>query len=175
MKKLFFSKKTAYTLLVITLAVLGIYAYMLVRPISYGMEYCIKENISGYEYESTTVFHSGNKMTLINLNFEEPQELYYYYKDGWYFSCMAQTEDEYKVEVEQIDANFEEAVATPFYASKINAFSYSYEDFLNGGEIVHTCNSAIVFAIVGGVAVIGFIALTVITFAVGVKKNKENN
>lgn len=39
MKNLLSNKKTAIVLLVATILLLGFYAYMLARPISYGMAY----------------------------------------------------------------------------------------------------------------------------------------
>ena len=95
---------------------------------------------------------------------------YYYYKDGYVFNLMAATEEEYETEAAYINENFDEAVASPFYASKINAFkqvAVGMDEYVT----TYTCNGAVIFAIVGGIGVLALIALTLTSFSLS-KKNK---
>ena len=50
---------------------LGFYAYMLARPISYGMDYHSKTVYEGEEFEGTLKFYPGGKVLIDNTNFEE--------------------------------------------------------------------------------------------------------
>ena len=54
----------------------------------------------------------------------------YYYKDGYVFFTLAQTDEGYKKEIISINENFDEAIKTPFYADKINSFQL--ETYISG-------------------------------------------
>ena len=147
--KIFLSnKKTVITLLVATILLLCFYAYMLARPISYGMAYHNETEYEGGAFEGTMKFYSDKTMVNTNTNFEEELTSRYYYKDGYLFFTMAQTDEEYESEVAQINEDFDAAVRQPFYAGKINAFRIVLEN--EGYSLVYTCQPAIVFAVVGG-------------------------
>ena len=170
MKKMLSCTKTAVILLLVTVLALGFYTYMLARPISYGMRYHNEIVYEGVAFEGTLQFSPNGKVLNNNTNFEEAQEYYYYYKDGYIFSLMAQTDAEYEVEVAYINENFEEAVASPFYAAKINAFKQvapGLDDYVT----TYTCTGAIVFAAAGGVAALALIVLTISSFVL-CKKEK---
>ena len=99
--------------------------------------------------------------------------MYYYYKDGYVFNLMAKNDEEYEAEVAAINANFDEAVATPFYASKTNAFKQIAVG-MDEDATTYTCIGAIIFAIVGGIDRLLLIALTAYSFVLCKKaKNKE--
>ena len=162
MKKILLRKKGFWSILGVTAVVLVFLIYWIVRPISYGMEYYWYEICEEYEFEATMVFHMDDKVTIVNSNFDEPLEEYYYYKDGWTFLCMAQTEEEYKAEIEQINGDWEAAINTPFYASKINAFSYNNDNPLDGTQAAYVCKTAKVVAVVCGIIEGVLIAVTVL-------------
>ena len=155
--------KTVIVLLLVTILSLGFYTYMLARPISYGMSYYNETVYEGMKFEGMMVFHSDGTLTSHNSNFPEEQTGYYYYRDGYIFALLAETEEEYEAEVAHINANFEEALAMPFYASKINAFrhiSLETDDYATA----YTCTSAVIFAVAGGIVELVLLALTVISF-----------
>ena len=170
MKKILSSTKTAIILLTVTVLSLGFYAYMLLRPISYGMGY---HNVTDYEggtFEGTMKFRADETMTNKNTNFEEEIKSHYYYKDGYVFFVMALTADDYDEEVKYINENFEEAINIPLYADKINAFKLVLEES-DGFSAVYTCKPAIVFAIVVGSVELALVSLTVLSFVLR-KKNE---
>ena len=173
MKKFLSHTKTAVILLLVTVLFLGFYTYMLVRPISYGMGYHNETVYEGEEFKGSLKFYPNGKVVNKNSNLNEEFEFYYYYKNGYVFSLMAQTEEEYQAEVAYIDQNFDEAVASPFYASKINVFE-NYAEGPDGYSMTYTCTGAIIFAAAGGVAALAFVALTVASFVISKKaKSKE--
>lgn len=99
--------------------------------------------------------------------------MYYYYKDGYVFTLAATTDAEYADEVASINENFEEAVASPFYAARINAFQQTAQG-LDDDITTYTCTGAIVFAAVGGVVLLSLLSLTAFAFVLSKKaKNKE--
>lgn len=159
--------------MLITVLFLGFYAYMLARPISYGMNYHNETVYEGVEFEGTLKLYPDGKMLNKNTNFEEALENYYYYKDGYVFTLMAQTDAENEAEIATINANFDEAVATPFYAAKINAFKQAYVG-PDGYAVTYTCTVAIIFAVAGGVVALVLIVLAVSSFVLTKKaKSKE--
>lgn len=170
MKKILSNPKTAIILLIVTLLSLGFYTYMLVRPISYGMNYTNEIVYEGEEFEGTLKFRRDGKVITKNSNLKEEMEYYYYYKDGYVFSLMADTEEEYATEVELINNNFDAMISSPFYAAKINAFK---QTSLSGDSDVttYTCKGAIAFAIAGGVIGLALIALTAISIILYKKKD----
>ena len=149
MRRVLSKTKTTIILFIATVLFLVFYTYMLARPISYGMSYHNKIVYEGAAFEGTLKFYPSGKVITDNTNFDEPFENYYYYRDGYVFSLMAVTDEEYEAEVAYINENFDEAVASPFYAAKINAFR---QVALGMDEYVttYTCTGAIIFAAVGG-------------------------
>lgn len=171
MKKLFGKKVVPVLLLLITVVWSVYYGYMTLRPISYGMEYEFHDTFDGIEFDSVSVFHRDNTITFQNSNFDEVQESYYYYKDGYLFNCLAEDEQAFLEEVEQINANWEASLAKLFYSSQINAFTLT-----NGADdyiLVQECSAAKTFAIAGGIAELCLIALTVFAFICNRKQNQE--
>lgn len=173
MKKLLSSIKIVIAFLSVTILSLGFYAYMLARPVSYGMAY---HNSSVYEselFEGTMNFYSDGTMLNRNTTFPEGFESYYYYKDGYIFFTMAQTEEEYQAEIASIDADFEGAVSTPFYASKINAFRLVSEG-PDGYTLVYSCKPAVVFAVAVGIVELILVGFSVVSLSLYLKTKKEN-
>lgn len=127
----------------------------------------------GVAFEGTLKFYPDGTMRNKNTNFDEEQNNYYYYKDGYVFALMAETDAEYDAEIASINENFHEAVASPFYAAKINAFrqvAVGLDDYVT----TYTCTGAIVFAVAGGVVALALIVLTVSSFVLCKKaKDKE--
>ena len=159
MKNFLSCKKTLIVLLVITIISLGFYAYMLARPIFYGMDYRAVVEYEGGVFEGTMKFKSDGTMVNKNTNFEEEMKSFYYYKDG-----------DYEKEVAEINENFDEAIKTPFYADKINAFKLvAAED--DGYSTVYNCASAVLFAVIGGVIEVILIGLIFVSFIVRKKSN----
>ena len=171
MNKILSCMKTAIILLLVTVLFLGVYTYMLARPISYGMSYHNETVYEGLSFEGTLIFYPDGKVLVENTNFKEAFEDYYYYKDGYIFTLMAETDEEYEAEVAYINENFDEAVASPFYAAKINAFRHIAEG-TDSYVTTYTCTSAIIFAVAGGVGALALIALTALSFVLS-KKTKS--
>jgi hypothetical protein len=170
MKKVLSGKALSFALLAVTVLALAFYAYMLLRPISYGMEYYSNQSIDGYPFETASVFYRGNKMIIKNANFNGPEEFYYYLKDGYVFNCLATTDEEYLAEVEEINANWEDAVNAPFYANKINAFNLTQPTGDN--TLTMECRGAKAFAVVFGIMDACLAALTAAAFVYR-KKNGQ--
>ena len=160
MKKILSCTKTTIVLLLVTVLFLGFYTYMLARPISYGMSYHNAIVYEGVAFAGSIKFDSDGTLLIKNTNFDEEMKNYYYYKDDYVFTLMAETDEDYEAEVRYIDENFEEAVASPFYAAKINAFRQVAEG-LDSYVTTYTCTGAIIFAAVGGVVAVALLALTV--------------
>ena len=172
MKKLLSCKKTALVLVIVTLLFAAFYAYMLVRPISYGMDYRNETVYEGGSFVGTIEFRADRTMVNRNTNFDEEMKSRYYYKDGYVFFTMAETDEAYEKEIAMIDENFEEAIKMPFYSNEISAFrmvASEGDDF----ETVYTCTPAIVFAIVGGVIELALMAVSGISLLLSFKKRSD--
>ena len=172
MKKLLSCTKTVIVLLLATVITLGFYAYMLARPISYDMEY---HNVTEYEgsvFEGTLRFSSDGTVFNKNTNFGEELQYRYYYKNGYVFFLMAETDEECEKEIASINDNFDEAVNTPFYADEINSFRMIASEG-DGYSTVYTCTSAIIFAAAFGAFALILAGFTVAAFVLGRKSKKQ--
>ena len=96
----------------ITVLLLGSYVYLIARPISYGMRYYNSVVYEGVKFEGEIRFNSDGTVLSKNTNFEEPIEMYYYYKDGYIFTLVAKKEEERASEIAYINENFDGAIAT---------------------------------------------------------------
>ena len=170
MKSILSLKKTAIILLIVTIISIGFYAYMLARPISYGMSYHNETVYDGGSFEGTMNFYSDGTMINRNTNFDKELKSRYYYKDGYVFFTLARTDKEYEEEISDINKNFDEAIKQPFYADEINAFQLVAAES-DGFTTVYTCVPAIFFAIVGGVVELILVAFTCASF-IFCKKSK---
>lgn len=172
MKNVLSCKKTAIILLIVAIVSVGFYAYMLARPISYGMSYYNQTEYDGGVFEGTMKFHSDGTMVNLNTNFNEELKSRYYYKDGYVFFVMAKTDEEYEKEVASINENFDEAIKKPFYSDEINAFQLVVTEG-DGFATVYTCKPAIVFAIIGGIVEFVLVALAGASLFLCNKKRKD--
>ena len=159
MKKLLSCKTTAVLLLLVTGLFLGFYAYMLARPISYGMVYRNETVYEGEVFEGELTFYRNGRMKNENTNFDQPIEGYYYYQDGYVFSLMAQSEAEYEAEVEYIREHFDDALELPFYAARINAFRQKAIG-LDDDVTSYVCTGSVAFAALGGAVALALLALS---------------
>lgn len=171
MKNILLSKKTTIILLIVAILSLGLYSYMLLRPISYGMSYQNETVYDGGTFVGTMEFLPDGTMINRNTNFDEEMESRYYYKNGYVFFTMAQTDEEYEKEIASINENFDEAIKKPFYADKINAFKLVVSED-DGFSVVYKCRSAVVFAIAGGAVELLLIAITCVSFYLRKKTEK---
>ena len=169
MKNILSNTKTAIILLVITILSLGFYTYMLARPISYGMAYHNETEYEDGVFEGTMKFYSDKTMSNSNTNFDEELESRYYYKDGYVFFTLAETDEAYDAEVDFINKNFDKAIEMPFYADEINAFRLVATEG-DGYITVYTCTSSIVFAIIGGIVIAALIGATCVSLILFKKK-----
>ena len=172
MKKLLSYAKTPILLLIVTLLLGGVYAYSILRPISYGMDYECKTVYQGFEFEGRIKFDSDTTMTTFNSGYEKGAKARYYYKNGYIFLTLAQTDEDFEKEIAEINKNFKEALKTPFYSAKVSAFKLVMES-PDGYDLTYTCKGAIRLAIINGIAMLLLSALTVTSFILRKKaKNK---
>lgn len=151
-------KKIAVICLVVAVLVLAINIYLIARPISYEWGYYAEDEYQGVQFGGAMKFNPDGTMVLRNSNYGREMKSYYYYKDGYIFFTVAETDEAYEEEVAYINENFEEALNTPFYADKINAFRLT-ADGPDGYTIVYTCTQAIIFVSIGGVIELVLIGL----------------
>ena len=168
MKNILSKTKTTIILLIVTVLLLGSYVCIVANPVTYGMKYRNETVYEGEVFKGSLKYSPDGKVISENSNFDEPLALYYYYKDGYVFHLMATNDKEYEAEVAYINENFDEAVASPFYAVMTNAFKQVAVG-MDEDATTYTCTSAIVFAVAGGVVVLALIALTVSSFALSKK------
>ena len=173
MKNILSKTKTAIILLIVTILLVGSYIWIVANPVTYGMKYRNETVYEGEVFKGSLKYSPNGKVISENTNFDEPFEMYYYYKDGYVFNLMAKNDEEYEAEVAYINENFDEAVASPFYAVKTNDFKQIAVG-MDEDATTYTCIGAIIFAIVGGIDRLLLIALTVSSFVLSKKaKNKE--
>ena len=171
MRKFITHKATAAILAAFTLALVLFSVQIYARPISYGMSYEIVTEYEGEVFEGKLKYYPDGTVVNINTNYEEEMTFYYYYKDGYVFSLVAENEEEYEKEVAAIDENFEMAVRSPFYAAKINVFRQVNEG-VDGYTTVYTCHSAITLAVIFGALEVVFLGLSILSFVLRRKGRK---
>ena len=153
------------------LLVAGIYG--MTRPMSYGSEYYHASFFEGEDFNGSMTFYADNTMVIRNTNLDEEYKSYYYYKDGYIFFTLAQTEAEYREEVVTIDADFEGAVNAPFYASKVNAFRLSSEG-LDDFKSVYVCQPSIMMLVVWCVVELALISIAIASVIRGKKRDAKH-
>ena len=150
---------TALILAAVAIIILAVGLYGLTRPISYGASYYHATFYSGEDFNGTMIFYPDNTLVISNTNFDEEFACYYYYKDGYAFFIFGETEAEYAAEVAAINEDFAGAVNTPFYASKINAFSHVSEG-LDDYKSVYICQISVMMAVLWGAVELVLICFT---------------
>lgn len=192
MKKIITSKITLFTALAVAVLFLGMYVYMIARPIAYEMKYefsgetlyIVEEEEVSSEFDIEMTFHMNDKVSINNKTSNIKSESYYYYQDGYIYFCQAQNEDEYNAEVKEIKADWdnimaivnketltfeEESMLLSMY--KINAFKLESQS--RDIELTQTCNGTIIFTVIGGVVELLVIGLAVTSFVIGKKTSKK--
>ena len=132
MKNILSCKKTSIILLIITIISIGLYTYMIARPVSFGMAYHNETEYEGGVFEGTMKFNSDGTMVNKNTNFEEEMKSFYYYKDGYVFYTTAGTNVDYETEVAKINENFDEAIKRDIIVGLLwYSREYAYFPLLN--------------------------------------------
>ena len=162
-------KVLALSVVVIILLVIGIGG--MTSPIAYGSVYYHASNYEGDDFSGSMIFYPDNTMVVRNTNLDEDMKLLYYYRDGYIFFTAAETEAEYYHEVKAINEDFEAAINTPFYASKITAFKLTSEGLDDDYSTVYVCQNSSMMA---AAWVVIEVAL-VISIAVSVIRHKKRN
>ena len=165
------NKALIFAVVAIVLLVVGMIA--LANPISYGSSYYNASMYEGDDFNGTMIFYPDNTLVLSNTTFDEEIKFFYYYKDGYIFISVAETEAEYEAEVAAINEDFEGAVNTPFYASKINLFRMSAEG-PDGYKSVYLCQTAIMIAVIVSVLELGLIGFMIAAVKRCKKENAKN-
>ena len=153
MKKGLKKKSTMITLIIVSLVLVALYVVMLARPVAVGFNYTHKTDSVTTTYnfgfkKVTTTRESGNSKTT--------REVYYYCKDGLVVIDTLGTvsnNDEYKTWKKNIEENWGAYKNTGI---EINAFKF-------GEDGDYSCSGSIIFAVVGGVVVVGMLALTALS------------
>ena len=91
MKNFLSKTKTSIILLIVTVLLLGSYVYIIASPVTYGMKYRNETVYEGEVFKGSLKYSPDGKVISENTNFDEPLEMYYYYKDGSYSTCWQQT------------------------------------------------------------------------------------
>ncbi len=169
MKKFLSKKPVKITFIALAIAFLAFYAYMLIRPVSFGMSYKETTTQFGKEVTNTIKFKNGKKARITReSDGSKTWSDVWVYCDGYSYTVVGSTdyitEKVYEDRVKDLKAQkkenkelYEEGMID------INAFSLD-EDA--------TCTGAIVFAVVGGVVELILITFTSLTF-VFAKKSKS--
>ena len=116
------------------------------QPISYGSHYYHASFYEEEDFTGTMTFYPDNTMVVSNTNFDEEIKFFYYYKDGYIFFPVGETQEDYEKEVAAINEDFEGAVNAPFYASKINSFRL-YSEGPDGYRSVYLCQMSIMMLV----------------------------
>ena len=171
MDKMKSKRNAALIFAIVAIAFLVVGIYGLTRPISYESDYYHAAFYEGEDFNGTMTFYSDNAVVIRNTNLGEDMKFLYYYKNGYVFFPVGETQEEYEKEVAAIEADFEGAVNSPFYASKINAFRCASEG-PDGYRSVYICQISILMVVLWGameLVLIGF----VFAFAARYKKAKR--
>ena len=81
---------------VIAIVLLVVVIYGTSSPMSYGCDYYHAAFYEGEDFNGTMVFYPDNTMVIRNTNLDEDYKAYYYYKNGYIFFILVQTEAEYQ-------------------------------------------------------------------------------
>ena len=197
MKKFLSKLPVMIVLLVLAVAILGLYIGMLARPVSYGMTYAYSETIS--EEDATLDTPAG---TTVSVEFEIVSDERAYMTMGTYsgidtyeiktsvwiirngdkiaFIVEGMTEEEYRQGVDALKANEEEWNAfwengdnSAMIATDVNAFKMTMPADQGEEPVSMTCTGAVVFAVIMGVVEVALIAFAVLSVVFFVLKKKK--
>ena len=173
MDKMRSCRVTALVLAVVAIILLVVGIFGMTRPISYGSSYYHATFFEGEDFNGNMVFGSDNTMVIRNTNLDEDYQSYFYYKNGYIFFTLAQTEAEYQEEVAAIEADFEGAVNAPFYASRMNAFRLSSEG-PDGFKSVYICQNSVMMLVAWCAIELVLICCTIASVIRGNKMGRKN-
>lgn len=197
MKKFLSKLPVMIVLLVLAVAVLGLYIGMLARPVSYGMTYAYSETIS--EEDATLETPAG---TTVSVKFEIVSDERAYMTMGTYsgidmqeiktsvwiirngdkiaFIVEGMTEEEYRQGVDDLKANeaewnafWENADGSNPIITNVSAFKMTMPSDAGEEPVSMTCTGAIVFTVIMGVVEIALIAFAVLSVVFFVLKKKK--
>ena len=172
MNKMRSRRITALILAVVAIALLVVGIYGMTRPMTYEYSYYHASFYEGEDFSGTMSFYSDNTMVVRNTNLSEEYKSYYYYKDGYIFFPLAETEEEYQEEVAAINEDFEGAVNAPFYASKINVFRL-YSEGPDGYASVYLCQLPMMMVTIWGIIELALIVFAIVSATRGKKDECE--
>ena len=159
MKNILSKTRTAIVLLLVTVIFLGVFTFMLTRPISYGMPYHDETAYDGIPFEVTWTFYPDSTVIIDNDNYNEPAVDYYYYRDGHMFFLWVDSPERCQKLTEFIDETYENVEDIPLSPYELNAFTLT-SDMVEDLEFILACKGLIVFTVFGGIVAIALIALT---------------
>ena len=199
MKKFLSKLPVMIVLLVLAVAILGLYIGMLARPVSYGMTYAYTETIS--EEDATLETPAGTTVsvefeivsderaymtavTYSGIDMEGMKTSLWIIRNGDKIAIImnTMTEEEYRQSVDALKANEEEWNAfwengdnSSVIVRDVNAFKMTMPVDPGEEPMSMTCDGAIVFAVIMGVVEVALIAFAVIStiFFVKAKKNPQ--
>ena len=199
MKKFLSKLPVMIVLLVLAVAILGLYIGMLARPVSYGMTYAYSETIS--EEDATLETPAGTTVsvefeivsderaymtavTYSGIDMEGKKTSLWIIRNGDKIAIImnTMTEEEYRQSVDALKANEEEWNAfwengdnSSVIVRDVNAFKMTMPVDPGEEPMSMTCDGAIVFAVIMGVVEVALIAFAVIStiFFVKAKKNPQ--
>ena len=192
MKKILSNMWVLTALVVLALAGLGLYIGLLVRPISYGMDYTYSKVLgsdSGEDEGKTQVmtinFKNGKQATMLSKLGEESGSMdFWYVQNGnkiWLVAPVEEsiTEEEFDQSIEALKADKEEWDAIWSDTSgnimlfSVNAFNLSFLGLSDYGDVDLTCTGSIIFAAVWGVVEVALIAIAALSLTFYLKNKKE--
>lgn len=197
MKKFLSKLPVMIVLLVLAVAVLGLYIGMLARPVSYGMTYAYSKTIS--EEDATLDKPAG---TTVSVEFEIVSDERAYMTAGTYSGIdvyevktsvwiirngdkialitSTMTEEEYRQGVDDLKANeaewnafWENADGSNPIITNVSAFKMTMPSDAGEEPVSMTCTGAIVFAVIMGVVEVALIAFAVLSVVFFVLKKKS--
>lgn len=197
MKKFLSKLPVMIVLLVLAVAILGLYIGMLARPVSYGMTYAYSETIS--EEDATLDTPAGTTVsvefeivsderaymtavTYSGIDMEGIKTSLWIIRNGDKIAIImnTMTEEEYRQSVDALKANEEEWNAfwengdnSSVIVRDVNAFKMTMPVDPGEEPVSMTCDGAIVFAVIMGVVEVALIAFAVISTIFFVKAKKQ--
>lgn len=197
MKKFLSKLPVMIVLLVLAVAILGLYIGMLARPVSYGMTYAYTETIS--EEDATLETPAGTTVsvefeivsderaymtavTYSGIDMEGMKTSLWIIRNGDKIAIImnTMTEEEYRQSVDALKANEEEWNAfwengdnSSVIVRDVNAFKMTMPVDPGEEPMSMTCDGAIVFAVIMGVVEVALIAFAVISTIFFVKAKKQ--
>ena len=197
MKKFLSKLPVMIVLLVLAVAVLGLYIGMLARPVSYGMTYVYSKTIS--EEDATLDKPAGTTVsvkfeivsderaymtmgTCSGIDMQEIKTSVWIIRNGDKIALITSTmtEEEYRQGVDDLKANeaewnafWENADGSNPIITNVSAFKMTMPSDAGEEPVSMTCTGAIVFTVIMGVVEVALIAFAVLSVVFFVLKKKS--